>query len=288
MAQALTPEQLEQALQGISVPPQPQIMVDLQMELYMPAPDLPAIARLIAQDPGLAGAVLKVANSPLFSAGEALASVHQAVTVLGPQAVVALINAQSIKGEMADETIVTLNRFWDDAQDVATASAALARHLGAPSQDQAYALGLFHDCGVPLMLKRFPGYMNVLEAAYAGASDGQRIVDTENRAFNTNHAVVGYYTARAWRLPVELCTAIANHHNVLAVLDEDRSQHTALKNLLVVLKMAEHIAHSHQVLGGQAEDHEWNRIGAQVLDYVGLTEYEFDNLRETLRELSAR
>jgi len=287
MAPALTPEQLEQALQGISVPAQPQIMVDLQMELYMPDPDLPAIARLIAQDPGLAGAVLKVANSPLFTQGEPLVSVEQAVAVLGAQAVIALINAQSIKGEMADETIVTLNRFWDSAQDVASTSAALARHLGVPLPEQAYALGLFHDCGVPLMLKRFPGYMAVLENAYAAASDGQRIVDTENRTYNTNHAVVGYYTARAWRLPTLLCTAIANHHNVLAVLDQER-RHTPLKNLLVVLKMAEHISHAYQVLGGQADDHEWNRIGAQVLDYAGLSEYDFDNLRETLRELSAR
>ena len=36
-----------------------------------------------------------------------------------------LINAQSIKGEMSDETIVTLNRFWDSAQDVAMACLTL-------------------------------------------------------------------------------------------------------------------------------------------------------------------
>ena len=35
MAFELTTEQIQQALLGISVPPQPQIMVDLQMEQYM-------------------------------------------------------------------------------------------------------------------------------------------------------------------------------------------------------------------------------------------------------------
>ncbi len=55
MPPELTSEQIQQALQGISVPPQPQIMVDLQMEQYMPDPDLGVIARLIAQDPGLSG-----------------------------------------------------------------------------------------------------------------------------------------------------------------------------------------------------------------------------------------
>ncbi|MCC1687512.1 histidine kinase, partial [Salmonella enterica subsp. enterica serovar Indiana] len=43
MSQELSAEQIQQALQGISVPPQPQIMVDLQMEQYMPDPDLEVI-----------------------------------------------------------------------------------------------------------------------------------------------------------------------------------------------------------------------------------------------------
>ncbi len=48
----LTEEQIRQALQGISIPPQPQIMVDLQLEQLMPSPDLKVISRLIGQDPG--------------------------------------------------------------------------------------------------------------------------------------------------------------------------------------------------------------------------------------------
>jgi HD-like signal output (HDOD) protein len=53
MSQELTAEQIQQALQGITIPPQPQIMVDLQFEQYMPDPDLETIAKLISQDPGL-------------------------------------------------------------------------------------------------------------------------------------------------------------------------------------------------------------------------------------------
>ncbi len=66
MSQELTTEQIQQSLQGISVPAQPQIMVDLQMEQYMPDPDLEVIAKLISQDPGLSGALLKIVNSPYY------------------------------------------------------------------------------------------------------------------------------------------------------------------------------------------------------------------------------
>lgn len=285
MAVELTAEQIRHVLQGISVPPQPQIMVDLQMEQVMPVPDLKAIARLISQDPGLSGALLKIVNSKYFGLANRIASIQQAVNLLGCDSVINLINAQSIKGEMSDETIVTLNRFWDTAQDVAMTCLTLAKRIGYQAPDEAYTLGLFHNCGIPLMLKRFPQYMAVLEEAYAGASAEQRIVDIENRVLSTNHAVVGYFTAKSWNLPLHLCDAIANHHNARSLFADDSGRDAQLKTLLAILKMAEHICACHRVLGGQAEDGEWDGIAHLVLDYVGLSDYDFDCLKESIREL---
>jgi len=285
MTQELSAEQIRQALQGISVPPQPQIMVDLQLEQFLPNPDLRAIARLISQDPGLSGSLLKLVNSPYFGLANKVTSIQRAVNLLGVKSVVNLINAQSIKGEMSDETIVILNRFWDTAQDVAMTCLNLAKRLGIQAVDEAYALGLFHDCGVPLMLKRFPSYMDVLERAYAEVDDNNRVVDTENREFSTNHAVVGYYTARSWNLPPHLCDAIANHHNALSIFSEDSGGDPLRKNLVALLKMSEHICGSYRVLGNQSEDHEWQQVASLVLDYIGLTEYEFEGLEQSINEL---
>ena len=286
MSQELSPELIQQALQGISIPPQPQIMVDLQFEQYMPDPDLETIARLISQDPGLSGALLKLVNSSHFGLSNKIGSIQRAVDLLGSRSIINLINAQSIKGEMSDETIVTLNRFWDTAQDVAETCLTLAKRTGLEAVDEAYTLGLFHDCGVPLMLKRFPDYMRVLEDAYASAGPVTRVVDTENQVFSTNHSVVGYYTAKSWRLPEHITAAIANHHNALAVFSDQSSRNAQLKNLLAVLKMAEHICASYRVLGSQSVDHEWNAVAPLVLDYIGLSEYDFESLKQTLRDMS--
>ena len=285
MAQELSAEQIRQVLQGISVPPQPQIMVDLQMEQFLPNPDLKTIAKLISQDPGLSGALLKIVNSPHFGLANRIASIQQAVNLLGCDTVINLINAQSIKGELTDEAIVTLNRFWDTAQDVANTCLTLAKRIGYQSPDEAYTLGLFHNCGIPLMLKRFPNYMTVLEEAYYNAGSERRVVDTENRLLNTNHAVVGYFTAKSWNLPLHLCEAIANHHNALSFFEEEGGRDAQLKTLMAILKMAEHICSSYKVLGNQEDDHEWASIQQLVLEYVGLSEYDFENLKETIREL---
>lgn len=287
MAHELTAEQIQKALQGISVPPQPQIMVDLQMEQLMPHPDLRSIAKLISQDPGLSGALLKIVNSPFFGLANRIASIQQAVNLLGCDTVINLINAQSIRGELSDQTIVTLNRFWDSAQDVAMTCLTLAKRIGYQAPDEAYTLGLFHNCGIPLMVKRFPDYMTVLEEAYYNASAERRVVDTENRLLNTNHAVVGYFTAKSWNLPLHLCEAIASHHNALSLFDQDGGCDAQLKTLLAILKMAEHICESHRVLGNQEQDHEWQSIEQPVLEYVGLSGYDFENLRESIRELGA-
>lgn len=286
MTYELTAEQIQQVLQGISVPPQPQIMVDLQMEQIMPSPDLRSIAKLISQDPGLSGALLKIVNSPHFGLANRIASIQQAVNLMGCNTVINLINAQSIKGELTDEAILVLNRFWDSAQDVAMTCLTLAKRLGYHSPDEAYSLGLFHDCGIPLMLKRFPNYMQVLEEAYASASEERRVVDTENRLLTTNHAVVGYFTARSWRLPEHLCEVIANHHNALSIFSDDSGRDAQLKTLLGILKMAEHICETHRVQGGQAIDMEWQHIAQPILEYLGLSEYDFENLRESIRDLA--
>ncbi|MBD9413790.1 HDOD domain-containing protein [Pseudomonas sp. PDM16] len=269
------------------MPPQPQIMVDLQMEQVMPNPDLRSIAKLISQDPGLSGALLKIVNSPYFGLANKVSSIQRAVNLLGSRSVINMINALSIKGEMTDETIVILNRFWDTAQDVAMTCLTLAKRIGCEAPDEAYTLGLFHNCGIPLMLKRFPQYMTVMEEAYFGASQERRIVDTENRLLNTNHAVVGYFTAKSWNLPLHLCEAIANHHNALAIFSDESSRDVQLKNLLAILKMAEHICGCYRVLGNQEQDHEWESIRRLVLDYVGLSEYDFDTLKDTIHDLGA-
>jgi HD-like signal output (HDOD) protein len=105
--------------------------------------------------------------------------------------------------------------------------------------------------------------------------------------FNTNHAVVGYYTAKSWRLPEHVTAAIANHHNALAIFSDESSRNSQLKNLLAILKMAEHICASFRVLGNQRDDHEWNSIAPLVLDYVGLSDYDFETLKQTIRDLGA-
>src|SRR5690606_34726665 len=78
----LDDEQIKRILRGITVPPQPQIIVDIHMEQAMPNPDIRRIGKLISQDVGLAGPILKVVNSSLFGLKNRITSIEQAVQIL--------------------------------------------------------------------------------------------------------------------------------------------------------------------------------------------------------------
>lgn len=278
----LTQEQIQKILQGIVIPPQPQIMVDLQMEQMSPNCSIKAIAELIGQDIGLAGSILKTVNSPFYGLANKITSIHQAVNLLGVKSVVNLINGLSIKGALADEQIIALGKFWDSSMEVATVASIIAKQIGFASPDEAYTLGLFHNCGVPLLMTRFPNYPEVIAAGYARES--ARMIDVENEMLKTNHAVVGYYVAKSWNLPGYLCEAIHEHHSITKLFATDDEDPTK-KTLLATLKMAEHICGTHRILGNASEDYEWQRIDEALLVYVGMSQYDFTSMEQQIQEM---
>jgi HD-like signal output (HDOD) protein len=77
MSTGLNDEQLKRVLQGISIPPQPQVMVDLHMEQAMPEPDMSRIAQIISQDVGLSAAVLKFVNSAYYGLPRKISSIRE-------------------------------------------------------------------------------------------------------------------------------------------------------------------------------------------------------------------
>lgn len=285
MAGELNEDKIREIMQGIKIPPQPQILVDLQMEQMCPEPDMQAISRLISQDVGLSGAILKVVNSPAFGLKNTIMAIPQAVALIGLDSVINVINGLAIRSELSDDNIVQLNRFWDTATDIANISVDIARACGYEATDQVYLLGLFHNCGIPLMMMRFDNYFKVMEESYSYPE--KRVIDTENERLSTNHAVIGYYTAKSWKLPKIVCETIAEHHNTCRYFCRENDADNTQKTLLGILKLAEHICGNYRILGRQQTDHEWERFGKEVLAHLGIGEYDVEQIVLNYQETGA-
>lgn len=276
-----TPEQIEAILRGTTIPSPPQIIVDLQMEMSMPDPDLNAMAKLIADDAGLAGGVLKTVNSAIYGGGGEVTSISKAVMMLGMNTIMRIVNTLCLRNEMMnmddipDHLFAAMNGFWDSASDVAHTSVLVAQRLGFSQPDQAYALGLFHNVGIPLLMLKYENYAEIMRESYEKPSP--RIVDTENQMIDTNHAVLGLFVARSWKLPKNLCQLISQHHNLETFQDPNIAD-TDANTLLAILKMAEHISGLYRCIGGQPNNLEWNATGKNILEYIGLSSVDFDDL----------
>ena len=278
----LSQSDLELVLKGIKIPPQPQVLVDIQMETAMPDCSLGNITALIAKDIGLSGWVLKTVNSAIFGLPNKVTSIGQAINLLGVNSIVNIVNAVSISEALTNESIEELNQFWDNANDVASACSVISKKLNLNLGDAAYTLGLFHDCGIPLLRMKHDNYFDVLKSAYA--QDQVRITDVENEQYQSNHAVVGFYVAKSWKMPTEICEAIADHHKVGEILAQNNAAETPKKNLLVILKIAENLCGTYQSIGHQNQDHEFEKIKTDIFRYLGISEIDIDDIRDDLYE----
>ncbi len=282
MSTDLNEEQLNRVLQGVTIPPQPQVMVDLHMEQAMPEPDMERIAQIISQDVGLSAAVLKFVNSAYFGLPRKISSIHQAVMMLGTNSIANIVNGLSVKSELSDGAIENLHHFWDNAMDVAAVCSSIAQQIGFKYQDECYALGLFHNAGIPLMIKRFDGYQKILEQGYQ--SKTFELTDLENKSFRTNHSVVGYYLAKSWALPKTCCYVIAHHHRSGRLYNNRIAGDSKHLTFMSILKMAEHISGTYRHLGKAEENYEWLNMGHYALEHVELTEYDFEGIIDACHE----
>jgi HD-like signal output (HDOD) protein len=262
-------------IRNIGIPPRPEILAKVQEEMAKDEPDIQRLADIIGSDVGLAASLIKVANSPYFGTGRKVRSVPEALLVVGLK-----VAAQTIAGIALERTfphVPSLERFWDSAACTARVSGWLARELGRRTQvrpDDAYTFGLFHDCGIPVLMIPFPEYRDILVQANKDAE--RSFTDIEDEQLSINHAHVGAELAEDWRLPEETCAAIRHHHK-LAAIDESSDANIDLKarQLIAVAAMAQHLIHRNT---GKSHSQEWTKLGDACLTLLGVDDSELEEL----------
>lgn len=267
----------QDTLKGIYIPPQPKLIDEIQHA----GTNLDDIASAISSDPGVSAAVLKTVNSPYFGLSSRLASINQAVILLGIDRVVNIVKSMMLRSSMAEfSTSINMENFWLSSQAVAIVSSAICRQLNLGLTDEAYTLGLFHNSGIPIIAQKVANYGEIIEQSYA-REDG-KLTREEFKRIGMHHAAAGYRLTRVWKLPKLISEAVKNHHSVERLLDDASIENPKLKSLVSVLKISEHMVKLHQRLGGVDVDHEWNNNKLSVLGFLGLSEYDEEDLEDAV------
>jgi HD-like signal output (HDOD) protein len=270
----LSETEANKLLAGIAIPPRPSIVTAVLEERSRAEPDLRRIAGLISNDVGLSAAVLKTVNSPLYGLRRQVGSIEQAVMLLGMKNVSALVMGLSLRSTIPSQG---LDRFWDSAARTALVASHLAQALGSTSREDAHLFGLFHDCGIPLLIQRFPDYRETL--GLANRTRDRAFTEVEEDRHRTNHAVVGSLLARTWNLPEHLHTGILHHHDP-EVFQSGLPPLTL--NLVATVQLAENIENNYSRL---TTDVEWERMGPLAMAHLMLGDNALEDLMHDAKDM---
>lgn len=282
MVQPLDMNAVEQALQGFTIPPQPDVLLHIQQLIQQPEPNIQRLATLINMDIGLAGFTLKVVNSAYFGLRSKITSIEHACKFLGLNRVVKLIRSVLLRFtlEQGQQKDPFSQKLWSNALLVANSAASLARHLQWPQElcDDCYTLGLFRNAGIALITAQAPNYADLVKV---GVLAGQSYSESEEHRFHTCHEILGYLIAQSWGLPAELCNVIAYHHSPALILESDNELE---QRLFAILKLAEHMSGESRVLLDINLDPEWEQFAPPILDVLQLELFQLPELAEVLRQ----
>lgn len=201
-------------LEKIGLPLLPEIARLVAFELDKQAPDIEAVAAMVARDAAAGAAILDLVNSRQSGALRPTKTVRQAVLSLGLEAIQPVILFLYLfeRFEAAGVRTYSLPMLRSHCLRSATIARAIARDmaLGQEAADWAYSAALLHDVGKLLLDVLYASECRaIMEEVRTG---NRRVSEVEAEQLGLTHAQVGAYLLGLLGLPEPVVRAVAEHH----------------------------------------------------------------------------
>ena len=204
----VAPMHLEDLLDSeLALPSIPRVVALVLSEINRDEPDLRKIGVDINTDPGLTARVLQLANSAQFQLSNKIASVAEALAVLGLQQVATLTAAAGMAVAFKKVPGLDMQQFWHYSLDAAKLSRKLARDAGM-NPAAPFTAGLIHATGELVMHLGMPEQMQWLNAQALPFSAHRH--HAEQHLLGYHYANVGAGFAQRWKFPKAIAEAIAH------------------------------------------------------------------------------
>ncbi len=170
------------------------------------------IASLVQQDPALTSKLLRMVNSPLFGMTREVASVQQAMVVLGLRTVKVLVLSFSLVDVLQEDKSGAFDyeTYWRRSLTTAAAARLIAKNVTPRLAEEAFVSGLLADLGMLGAWRCARDlYQPVLDAW--GPRD-RTLPEIERDMLGVSHAGMSRQLLITWGLPATLCDAVGAHH----------------------------------------------------------------------------
>ncbi|MEC5386994.1 diguanylate cyclase [Uliginosibacterium sp. H3] len=199
------------------------------------------LARIIRTDPAFVGRLIKAANGVIGYGRRPIASVQDALTVLGMPAIRTMALGFSLMTNYKSGACEAFDYadYWSSCLAAAVTTQAVCMRTRAAAPDETYCLGLLASVGELALATLYPKeYAEVLREVKA--KPGLQIIELESRRFGMNHAELGAAMLADWGMP-RVFTEAAYHSDGLGdcPFPDGSRERTLTEALMIARTMGE-------------------------------------------------
>ena len=199
-----------------NLPPVSQAALKLISLLEKSSGDNSEIVQVLKYDNVLTAKLLQACNSSAFSLEESVASVDQAVLILGYKQILHIVMTLAFRGVMAISSVsytMQMNDLWQHSLVSAIAAEIVIKEVPEleAKANVAFTASLLHDIGkLVLALTLTPPQL----AEIRDCTERKQISGwaAEKEVLGVDHGEVGAALLKSWRLPETIIEAVGNHH----------------------------------------------------------------------------
>jgi putative nucleotidyltransferase with HDIG domain len=169
------------------------------------------LVKPISSDIGLTTSILRIANSARFSVHGNIASINDAIMVIGLRQIRTIVCLIGIRESFPQNRLHSFDyaNFWLHSTGVAVCAKRLARLAGVNS-NVGFVSGMLHDVGHLVLAVAAPDdFGKVMKYR---ASRNCQDYEAEQAVLGMDHCRIGARLAAKWGLPQVICDAIEKHH----------------------------------------------------------------------------
>jgi HD-like signal output (HDOD) protein len=205
------------------------------------------LMQAILPDQSMCIAILKLANSAFFGRPRKVASIEEAIVVLGFQEIRNIILTHAIFNSfqrLKNTSKHDIDALWQHSLTCGLAAKIIAAHTTGYSASKLFIAGLIHDIGKLAILMAIPNSYNL----------GQGLSEQLQRAFfpeeeekiGISHTTVGMRLLNRWLFPEQLCASAGYHHRPNTAPGD-----AAFPLIIQMANILSHIVHGGEPMSGQ-------------------------------------
>ena len=205
-------EVLDLLKRSAAIPSMPQAAARFLEIVQNPDFNYTEVVEVLSTDPGTASEILRLANSSLFGVTRQVASLAQALTLLGLRRVRSLVLGRYIVESLEDHKLPTIEApyFWRRSLATAVLGAQLADALAPKLREEAFISGLLADVGIIILDEVVSERYRPVAEQYCpnGPPD---LAQEELKLLAIHHGQASAMVLGHWQLPELVCDAVHYH-----------------------------------------------------------------------------